>query len=247
METYVSQSFDKKYAAAWSSDQGGFSYNLAQNLMEYINKNKKEVKTALDICCGTGEFLYQLSRYGITGAGTEVAKSMIDYSKEKYPNMKFTLTKEIYDFPTKAKYDLVSCNHDMVNMIEKLSNWKELFTNAYKSLNKGGLFIFDFYTRKKLENWDEVIFEESDNIDHVKSIKKGMDNKTIMKEIYYIKNDEGFYQKTFDIVVESYFENKEILGALNSAGFKNVQFCDFSLSPVANAEARNRVHVIATK
>ena len=247
MDTYVSQSFDKNYAAAWSSDQGGFSYTLAQNLLEYISKNKKPVKTALDICCGTGEFLYQLSRSGIAGAGTEVAKSMVDYSAEKYPNMKFTLTKEIFDFPTKKKYDLISCNHDVVNMIEKFSGWKTLFANAYKALEKGGIFVFDFYTKKKLENWNEVIFEESDTMDHVKSIKKGMDNKCIMNEVYYIKNDEGLYTKTFDIVVESYFENKEILAALNAAGFKNVQFCDFSLSPVANAESRNRVHVVAVK
>lgn len=247
MDTYVSQSFDKNYAAAWSSDQGGFSYTLAQNLLEYLNKNKKTVKSALDICCGTGEFLNLLAKEGIACSGTEVAKSMIEYSKENFPNMTFTNTKEIYDVPAKGTYDLVSCNHDMVNMLERFDSWKTLFKNAYKVLNKGGIFIFDFYTKKKLENWNEVIFEESDNIDHIKSIKKGIDNKTIMKEIYYIKNNEGVYEKTFDIVVESYFDNREILSALNSAGFKNVQFCDFSLSPVANAESRNRVHVVAIK
>ncbi len=247
MDTYVSQSFDKNYAAAWSADQGGFSYTLAQNLLEFIDKNKKSVKSALDICCGTGEFLNYLAKAGITCSGTEVAKSMIDYSKEKYPNMTFTQTKEIYDVPAKGTYDLVSCNHDMINMLERFDSWKTLFKNAYKVLNKGGIFIFDFYTKKKLENWNEVIFEESDTMDHIKSIKKGIDNKVIMKEIYYIKNNEGVYDKTFDIVVESYFDNREILSALNAAGFKFVQFCDFSLSPVANAEQRNRVHVVAIK
>ena len=247
MDAYVSQSFDKNYAAAWSSDQGGFSYLLAQNLLEYLKKNKIEAHTALDVCCGTSEFLYQLSRYGIACSGTEVAKSMIDYSKEKNPNMKFMQTKNIYEIPFKGKFDIISCNHDMVNMIEKFDGWKKLFENAYKSLEKGGVLLFDFYTKHKLENWNEVIFEESDTMDHVKSIKKGMDNKVIMNEVYYIKNNEGVYNKTFDVVVESYFDNKEILAALNAAGFKNVQFCDFSLSPVSNAEERNRVHVIARK
>ena len=41
MENYTSNSFDKSYAAAWSSDQGGFSYQLAQNLLAYLNKNKQ--------------------------------------------------------------------------------------------------------------------------------------------------------------------------------------------------------------
>ena len=160
---------------------------------------------------------------------------------------KLLLGRWVRSIPAKSKYDLISCNHDMVNMMERFDNWKTLFNNAYKSLEKGGIFMFDFYTKKKLENWYEVIFEESDTIDHVKSIKKGIDNKVIMNDVYYIKNNEGFYKKTFDIVVESFFENKEILSALNAAGFKNVEFCDFSLSPVANAEERNRVHVIAKK
>lgn len=247
MEPYVSQSFDKNYAAAWAMDQGGFSYQLAQNIVNYLKKNKLEVKSCLDVCSGTGEFLGYLNKAGIKCAGTEVAKSMIEYSKEKYPHMSFTLTKEIYEIPGKAKYNLITCNHDMVNMMERFDSWKTLFKNAYASLEKGGVFMFDYYTKNKLENWNETIFEESENIDHVRSIKKGMDNKCIINEVYYIKNNEGLYNKTFDIVVDSYFENQEIVTALKKAGFKTVELCDFSLSPVLNAEQRNRVHVIAKK
>lgn len=247
MEKYVSQSFDKNYAAAWSADQGGFSYQLSNNLIEYLKENNISVKSCLDVCCGTGEFLGHLSKLGIACAGTEVAKSMIEYSKEKYPNMNFTLTKEIYDFPTKQKFDLITCNHDMLNMIERFDNWKEMFKNASSALNKNGIFMFDYYTKNKLENWNEVSFEESDTIDHVRQIKKGIDNKCIINEIYYIKNNEGLYSKTFDIVVDSYFENSEIVEALKKAGFKTVELCDFSLSPVSNLDTRNRVHVIAKK
>ena len=40
MEPYVSQSFDKNYAVAWSADQGAFSFQLANNLVAYLKKNK---------------------------------------------------------------------------------------------------------------------------------------------------------------------------------------------------------------
>lgn len=247
MEKYVSQSFDKNYATAWSADQGAFSYQLANNLVAYLKKNNLTVKSCLDVCCGTGEFLNYLSKQGITGAGTEVAKSMIEFSSTKYPTMNFTYTKEIFDFKPKAKFDLVTCNHDVINMIEKFSGWQEMFKNAHACLSKNGIFMFDYYTKNKLENWNEVSFEESDTIDHVRSIKKGMDNKCIINEVYYMKNNEGLYAKTFDIVVDAYFENNEIVNALKKAGFKTVELCDFSLAPVPNPDARNRVHVIAKK
>ena len=247
MEPYVSQSFDKNYAVAWSADQGAFSFQLANNLVAYLKKNKLSPKNCLDICSGTGEFLTYLAKQGIAGEGTEVAKSMVEYSKVLHPELNVALTKEIYAFKPKGKFDLVTCNHDMVNMIEKFSGWQELFKNAHACLAKNGIFMFDYYTKNKLENWNEVSFEESPTMDHVRSIKKGMDNKCIINEVYYIKDDEGLYSKTFDVVVDTYFENAEIVEALKKAGFKTVELCDFSLAPVSNPNARNRVHVIAKK
>ena len=247
MENFVANSFDINYASAWSQDQGGFSSSLAQNLLKYIDANKINVKSCLDITCGTGEFLSYFSKRGIACYGTEVAKSMVDYCKEKYPTTTFALTKKMTDIPFKNKFDLISCNHDMVNDLEKASEWVELFTNACKALNKGGMFVFDYYTKHKLENWNEVIYEESADIDHVSQIKKGMDNKTIFTEVYYMKQPEGTYTKTFNIEVESYFENAQILDMLKKAGFKNVDLLTFSLEKIDDVESRNRIHVIAKK
>lgn len=247
MEQYVSQSFDKNYAVAWSIEQGAFSSQLANNLVSFLEKNKIKAKNCLDICVGTGDFLNYVSKHGIKVAGTEVAKSMIEFTKEKYPNFEISYTKNIYDFKTKEKFDIVTCNHDMVNTLEKFSEWQELFKNAYNSLSKGGIFMFDFYTKNKLENWNEVSFDENDNMSHIRSIKKGIDNKCIINEIYFIRNNDGLYERTFDVVVDSYFENSEIVEGLKKAGFKSVELCDFSLAPLSNCENRNRIHVIARK
>lgn len=247
MDKYVANSFDKNYAAAWSMDQGGFSSQLAQNLIEYLNKNKVDVKTCLDICSGTGEFLSYFSKNGVKCYGTEVAASMVEFSKAKYPQTTFTLSKKISDIPYKNKFSVITCNHDMVNQQEQFSEWEKLFKDAYSSLEKNGVFMFDYYTKKKLENWNETTFDESEDMDHIRQIKKGMDNKCVISEVYYIKNFEGQYTKTFDILVEAYFENDKIVEALKKAGFKDVNLLDFSLSKVENPESRNRIHVIAHK
>lgn len=246
MDNYVANSFDKNYAMAWSLDQGGFSSSLAQNLLEYIKKNKLAPKSCLDIACGTGEFLSYFSKAGLACSGTEIAESMVEFCKNKYPNGQFVLVKDLASIPFKTKFDIITCNHDMVNTLEKFSQWQAMFKNVASSLNKGGLFMFDFYTKNKLANWNEVIYEESDNVDHVSQVKKGIDNKCVIKQTYYIKQ-KGQYKKTFDVQVEAYFENNEIVAALEKAGFKEIELCNFSLEKLDDAEARNRVHVIAKK
>lgn len=237
--------FDINYALAWSADQGGFSSSLAKNMLEYIKKNKIEVKSCLDITCGTGEYLSYFDKNKILCYGTEIAKSMVDYCTDKYPSMKVVLTKDIPAIPFKQKFDLISCNHDMVNNLEKMSDWATLFKNVHNCLNKGGIFTFDYYTKNKLSSWNEVAFEESDIMDHVTNIKKGIDNKTIFNEIYYLKQKNGSYKKTFNIEVKSYFENEEIVEALKKAGFKTIEMCNFSLEKIDDYADRNRIHIIA--
>ena len=247
MENYVSNTFNINYAQAWAQDQGGFSHQLANNFLAYLNKNKITAKKCLDICCGTSEFLGVLARNEIECYGTEIAQSMIDYSKAVYPNFNYKYCAQMYEIPFREKFDIISCNHDMVNTLERFDEWNKLFKNAYSSLEKNGVFMFDYYTKNKLSNWNEVTYEEGEEMDHVVIIKKGMDNKCIMNQVYYMKNDEGLYSKTFDVVVEAYFENADIVNALVKAGFKKIEFLNMSLERLENPETRNRIHVIARK
>ena len=53
--------------------------------------------------------------------------------------------------------------------------------------------------------------------------------------------------KTRDIVVECYFENGEILEALNKAGFRKVMVVNENLEPLENTEYADRIHIVAMK
>ena len=249
MDKYKANSFDKNYAMAWSQNEGGFSSQVATNLLRLREKGKINFNSCLDILCGTGEFIRLLKKNGVAVEATEVAQSMIDVAKENLPDVKFHLTPKTQDFDFKGKYDLITCNHDCVNLMEKFADWKHFFENAYAHLNKGGTLTFDFYTKKKLQDWVEVRHEESATMDYIKDIKPGMDNKCIMKEIYFIKEKGDLYKKTFDILVESYFENEEIFAALKAAKFKEIVATDIEFNPLSASELenRNRIHILAKK
>ena len=241
-----SNQLDLDFAKAWDNNQGNFSNNLAKNIIGYTQAKNKQIKNALDICFGTANFLRVLNDNGIECYGTEIDKSMLDYSFQKYPNMKFSLAKNIYDIPIRKKFDLITCNHDMINYLENFDEWKMLFKNVEKHLEKNGLFIFDYYSKYKLKDWTETNFTSSEWLDCLTTIKSGIYDKTVLNYTYYI-NYKEYYVKTKSIVVECYYENKDIVEALNKCGFRVVYLVDSNLEDLENPDYAERVHVIAMK
>ena len=241
-----SNQIDLDFAKAWDKNQGDFSKNLAINVINFAKQNKIKIESALDVCCGTSNFLNELNNEGIVCTGTEIDQSMIDFSKEKYPIFNYQLTKNIYDFSFKKGFDLITCNHDMINYLESFNEWVELFKSAIKNLNKHGLFVFDFYTKNKLSDWNETTYTSSDSLDCLLNIKSGLFDKTVLTYTYYI-NYEDYMIKTKSINVECYYETQTIIDALKKVGFKNVTLVDSNLEPITDIDSAERIHVIAKR
>ena len=241
-----SNQIDKDYAKAWDLHQGNFAHGIAEKIVEFSRDHKRKIKTALDVCCGAGNLLSVFSNYGITGYGTETRQGMIDYVTEKYPDKKFFLTKNMYDMPIKKNVDLVTCTHDIINYLETLDEWKQMFKNAYKSLNGNGMFLFDYYSKHKLQGWEETTYSSSDYLDCVQTVKSGIYDKSVITLTYFI-NYNDYMRKTRDIIVESYFENQVIFDELKKAGFKKIKVVDENLNEIDNVDFVDRVIIIAMK
>jgi SAM-dependent methyltransferase len=58
------------------------------------------------------------------------------------------------DFNPSQRVDMATCNFDSINYLENAELWQSFFNNVFKSLNPGGVFIFDFITKHDLKhNW----------------------------------------------------------------------------------------------
>ena len=237
---------DVDFAKAWDNSQGSFSMKVANNILAYGEQNNIKIRNALDICCGAANLLNIFHSRGIKCAGTETRQGMIDYSKEKYPEIQFVLTKKMSEYPSRQKYDLITCNHDIVNYFENFDEWQEFFRDTYKHLSGGGLFVFDFYTKHKLSNWNDTIFFSSAWLDYLTEVKSGIYDKTRITYTYYI-NYENYVRKTRDIVVDCYFDNEQIFNALKKAGFKNFMIVDEDMNPLEHYEYADRIHIVAKK
>ena len=240
--------FDVWYAEAWSRKQGGFSSSVANNLIKYLKSNNKPIRSVLDVCSGSGEFVSIMRNIVVDCVGVDNADGYLTYAKSKHNDVEFKKIEKLYDFNLKRKFDLVSCNRDVVNMFTTFDKWKTFFKTVYSHLNNHGLFVFDFYTEKKLSGWQEVIFEEGQDLDYVSKVSQN-NGLCVMSDVYYLKESTIYYRKTADVMVEACFKNEEIFELLKAVGFKKIQVVDINMEPIAESEIQNRtrLHIIAEK
>lgn len=246
MITKIDRSFDDKFAESWYKLGGDFSYMFSKKVLDYCKRKNFQPKNVLDIYCGAANFLAEMQKAGIACYGTEGSKAFIRFNQARYKDMIFYNAENLADFGTKQKFDLVTCIYDLVNYLEIYADWEEFFKKVYAQMNKGGMFMFDFNTKKRLSDWNEVKYEQSEDMDYVESIRSGVMGKTVINYVYYVK-DLNRYDKTTNMCTETTFDVDMVVKALNKAGFKDVKLCNFNLEEVGEPETRNKIHVVATK
>lgn len=238
--------FDVYYAEAWSRRQGGFSFGLANNLIRYLNRYHIYVKSVLDVCSGSGEFVSIMRNVCQDCMGVDNADGYINYVTTKFNDIDFKKVDYLYDFKLKRKFDLISFNHDTINLFTKWSEWQKFFETCYSHLVKNGILMFDFYTKKKLDGWTELIFEQGEGIDYVSDVKQN-NGYCVLNETYYLKETNALVRKTGDIMVEAWFDTENILSALKQAGFKSVEVVDYELNKVEDYSNMDRIHILARR
>ena len=204
--------------------------------------------SVLDVCSGSGEFISILRNAVLDCLGIDNADGYLTYAKSKHSDVEFRKVEKLYEFKLKRKFDLISCNRDVVNMFTTFDKWQTFFKTVYAHLNAKGMFMFDFYTEKKLAGWQDVIFEQGDDLDYVSKVSQN-NGLCVMNDVYYLKESSVYYRKSADIMVEAWFDVNQIIEALEAVGFKKVQIVDGNLQPVSEKEIKNmlRLHIIAEK
>lgn len=240
--------FDEWYAEAWSRKQGGFSAKLANNVISYLKKNNLAVKSVLDVCSGSGEFISILRNITPDCLGVDNADGYLTFAKSKHSDVEFKKVDKLYEFKLKRKFDLVSCNRDVVNMFTTFDKWETFFKTAYNHLNKNGIFLFDIYTEKKLAGWEEVVFEQGEDLDYVSNVTQN-NGLCVMSDVYYLKESSIYYRKSSDVMVEAWFKVEDVLNALKNVGFSSVRVVDMNLEPIAEEKIGEctRIHILARK
>lgn len=113
-----------------------------------LRKNGKKKCSVLDAGCGTGMMTFFLKNNGYNVEGVDLSRQMLDIASEKDREVNFYCNDISKELPNNNYDAVVSCL-DVVNHITNPNGVIGFFDNAFKSLNKDGILIFDINTYKK--------------------------------------------------------------------------------------------------
>ena len=173
----------------------------ASFVLEILKKYKIEGKSLLELGSGTGIHATELAKKGYFVQGIERSQSMLLRSKKH--NRYKVINGDIRDFSLERKFDSVISLFHVISYQIKNEDLDSVLNNVGRHLNKGGLFLFDFWYSpavfnlkpevriKRLEDEDYII----SRISEPQSISEK--NRVDVKFTFYVENKKDSFIKKF--------------------------------------------------
>ncbi len=113
---------------------------------------KHNVKTVLDIGCGTGKIAKLLESKGYKVVGIDNSKEMIKHAKKHYPKITFKLM-EAQTFKLNSKFDAIIALDSVLTYLIKEDDFEKAIKNIVSHMKIGSIFYFEIgFTEKLIPN-----------------------------------------------------------------------------------------------
>lgn len=225
-------------------DYQAWSRRIAEILREY-NINDGLV---LDLGCGTGNITGLLAEAGYDMTGVDSSFEMLQKAIEKRDELKadiLYLCQDMREFELYGTMAAVVSTCDCVNYITDSEELLTVFKLVNNYLDPGGIFIFDFNTKKKYESIGNT------------SIAENREDSSFIWENYYdgeeaineyqltlfIETENGMYRKYEEYHVQKGYEIDEIRELIKKAGMEFLEAFDGYSDKKASLESERIVVV----
>ena len=196
-------------------------------VIKNLKKNKKKIKTILEIGCGTGNHAIFLAKSGFSVVGIDSSKKMIEVANKKKNNLNIFLKKKLIfkninalEFKTKKKFDAVIMLFHVFNFLNSKKKITKFVNKIFNTIKFSGILLFDFI-----------------NADCAIKNKPKITEKEIKTKLYFLKRStkpilnlkKRNLKIIFKIFVNFYFIKKQIkfLETHNLSIFSKNQYVNF--------------------
>lgn len=184
----------------------------------------KKLDNILDVGCGQGSFLNQLSALNLNSFGIDLSSEQIKIAKQNgAKNVASLPLKEV-----KEKYDCTTAIFDVINYIPK-NEIKTFFDEMSLVLNQGGYFIFDV---NSLFGFEEVAQGtlSIDLSDKFIVIDATFEEEKLITDItLFSQKKNKLFEKENDCIIQYYYKNSELKTLLKNSGFEVENILNFNL------------------
>lgn len=113
-----------------------------------IERHHPSARSVLELACGTGSILKQLQEnYRV--AGVDISQPMLDIAAKKLPRAQLFHC-DMTEVSLGRTFDIVLCIYEAINHLLTFEQWESVFDRADEHLAKGGIFICDIGTKRRL-------------------------------------------------------------------------------------------------
>lgn len=133
-----------------------FSVRMVDYAVKLLENFRAEPRDGLDLCCGTGTAIRELSDHGIMMEGLDRSTAMLSVARRKLAGRSVKLHRQNlprFEIVVKSggrkqlrRYDLVTSFFDSLNYQLTERDLKATFASVYRHLKPGGWFLFDMNT-----------------------------------------------------------------------------------------------------
>lgn len=230
--------FDKNYAMVYDSLYKDKDYEKECNFIETIfTKRSENIRTILDLGCGTGGHALILAKRGYEVVGIDRAKDMLKIANLKAKQENFTIKfihGDITDIDLQMKFDAVISMFAVMSYQTTNAALAGICSVAKKHLVPGGLFIFDCW-------YGPAVLSEKPGV-CIKEVKLNGTEKIVRFtepilntlthtvetrfKIWNIRNGH-LISETKESHLMRFLYPLEIKYFLEVAGFNKIEFCPF--------------------
>lgn len=233
------------YSSAFCKVYNEFGWNyfpeaFAEQLLEWLKRNRVTVKNSLDLACGTGVLCEVLHQHGIKASGMDFSEGMIEIARAHDPEIEYEVADMITYRPDR-QFDLVTCTGDALNHIISLSDVEQIFRNVHGYLNEDGYFIFDILSEKEIPPEEPIDLDFSEDVKAQFAVFRDEENRIHLKTAVYENGKLEFEEE----ITETVHDVDKICGLLRECGFEVIK-CDHQLLDDAKTQVATW-YVVAKK
>ncbi len=226
------------YDAYWAQ----FSIEYAEFVSKLLEQSGIQQARILDLGCGTGILAELLGSKGHEVHGVDRSPSMIEVAAENCRELdcvSFSVA-DMQHFMAPENFTLALCTFDALNYLLDMGQVQSMFRCVSHSLEKDGMFVFDFNTRQKyLDHHGEEIQRKVGGVKFLQRTRFDQQSRVAVTEFQFPNGKEFHYQKAYSV--------KEVQKALRDADLGVIDVFSDLDGTLYNPGRSHRVFVVAAR
>lgn len=203
-----------------------------------------DIRSVVDLACGTGSLTVLLARRGYAVTGVDLSPDMLAIAADKCGALEpppLLLCQDMSRLRLMGRADAAVCCLDSLNYVTRPAAVRRTFRRVWEALRPGGLFLFDIRTPEMLRGMDgQVCLDETEDTYCVwrGAFSRKRNILSYQMDLFF-QNPNGTWDRAEELHEEYAYEPAELAQWLAEAGFGKIrQYGDLVLRAPKPGEER---------